>query len=193
RNAINVSDVSKSGARTMMNDYQKLDGDKDFAPAKTIDAAKTNVVLKATHKGSETFLDKYLVDKSSDIVVRINPNEKIPNDINEGQKNVALPSSIIMGHELSHVNDALNGKPESFFESVIMTTILGTSSYTISPSETNAMYWENMLRIKDGLPLREQYTLDYKKNTWFLNNKALINTTGTTTQISDLDGHTFNR
>jgi hypothetical protein len=195
RKTVDPNGVSKERTKNAMNDYAGLSSDKDFTPAANINASKANVVLNYMKGGSSnTNADAYLAGKSNDIFVNVNPNQKLSNTYNEGGKIANLTSSIIAGHEFGHVNDILNGKPLSFLSNEVWNTGMGTRRITFSNSEINAMYWENMLRIKAGLPIRESYSPDYIGNTFFLNNKALVETCPDgSTMVKSLDGNTFIR
>ena len=96
-----------------------------------------------------------------------------------------------MGHELGHVYDLLSGMPASHFQTKEVTINFGFATSvtkTISNSEINAMYWENILRNQGGLPLRIHYASP-DRGLFYNNNDAVINGKS----ISDLDGsNTYN-
>jgi hypothetical protein len=98
-----------------------------------------------------------------------------------------------MGHELGYVYDILNGKPPTYFTSGV-SNAFGYVGITIPLSETNAMYWENILRAQGGLPLRQYYYYSSNPNVNWTNGNAIINydsKTNKPSSIADLDGHTY--
>ena len=125
-------------------------------------------------------------------MVNLSKSAKMKAELNVGNVSVLLNSQQIMGHELGHVYDILNGKPSTHFQSSISTMFY--TLYTISPSETNAMYWENILRAQAGLPLRKNYYYTNNLRISWSGGNAIIKydpKTGQPTSIGDLDGHTY--
>lgn len=114
-------------------------------------------------------------------------------ELNVGNVPVLLNSQKVMGHELGHVYDILNGKPADHFESSVI-RIMGLTSISISSSETNAMYWENILRAQSGLPLRKYYFYTNNPTISWANGNAIITydpKSGQPISISNLDGNTY--
>ena len=114
-------------------------------------------------------------------------------ELNVGNVSVRLNSQQVMGHELGHVFDILNGKPPGHFERK-ETSWFGYVGVTIAPSEINAMYWENILRAQSGLPLRERYFYTHNPRISWSGGDAIIKydpKTGQPTSVGDLDGRTY--
>lgn len=155
----------RSGTRSIMNDYAKLNSVSAYSPVTDkINGAKNSVNLISgsgpASGGSEVNTPKYFADLKSgvakpDIDVYIAKGESVGSALIEGNKSGQFPSYIGMGHELGHVWDILNsGKSTANF-----TQIPGLSP-GLSNSEMNGMYWENVLRANTGMPLRTMYNYD---------------------------------
>ena len=73
-------------------------------------------------------------------VVRFNPEHKV-----EGAK-----GGVVLGHELAHSQDRLNGTMlnEKWFDG---------QTKTVTISERYAMHWENLIRAEHGVVLRQYY------------------------------------
>jgi RHS repeat-associated protein len=158
RTKIDVNSVNKQSVRNRMNDYTKLNSINEFAPyAKIINESSIDVSLASTGRGSQTKVNKFF-NKGGSLNVLINENQELNAGVNINRQEVKLPSYIIMGHELGHAVDVIQGKGRNFFETVIEKYNIGAVQLRIAPTETNAMYIENLLRIQAGLPIRNYYT-----------------------------------
>lgn len=73
-------------------------------------------------------------------VVRFNPEQKV-----EGAK-----GGVVLGHELAHSQDRLNGTMlnDKWFDG---------QTKTVTISERYAMHWENLIRAEHGVVLRQYY------------------------------------
>jgi RHS repeat-associated protein len=193
RQTVDVSDASKS-ARRMMNDYNGLNQNSDFNPVTDkINTNEANVVLTNSKKAEADPNNAFRSGTSKELVVNLSQSAKFRAELNVGNVAVTLNSQQVMGHELGHVYDILNGKPASHFTGEKFTRS-GYIGITIAPSETNAMYWENILRAKAGLPLRRQYFYHSNPIVNWNGGDAIIKydpKTGQPTSVSDLDGNTF--
>ena len=167
----NGTSASKKGAQRLMNDYNTLNGDKNFSPVTDAINNATNAVnLNSSggpgSGGSETNTPKYFADQAKgianpDIDVYAQKSESLPGQVFEKGQG-SLPSYIILGHELGHVWDILNsGTNRANF-----TQIPGLVS-GISKSEMNAMYWENVLRKDANMNLRLWYHYDQNASPQF--------------------------
>ena len=140
-----------------MNDYSGLNQNSAFDPVTDkINVSEANVVLTNSKKAETDPNNAFRSGSSKELMVNLSKSAKMKAELNVGNVVVRLNSQQVMGHELGHVYDILNGKPASHFQSSI-TKMLGYANVTISLSETNAMYWENILRAQAGLPLRMNY------------------------------------
>jgi RHS repeat-associated protein len=216
RDVIKVSDVNKKWARQLMLNYSELNSIKDYSLVTNKINNSTTTVLLGKRKESETMGQNYLNGDKREIQVYINVKGKLLKGIAENMASPSpthnridsdLPSLVILAHELGHVFDLLEGKPKSFFEGSIVTNkiLVALAIITISSSETNAMYWENVVRIHSNLPLRVMYEDEDKQKYWrrnisFRNNDALVEYDRDPTKkkiigvtIKDLDGHTLYR
>ncbi|MBL7746164.1 MAG: hypothetical protein JNM19_01945 [Chitinophagaceae bacterium] len=193
REAIDVDKVSKK-ARRIMNDYTGLNQNSDFDPVTDkINNNPINVVL-SNAKNAETDPNRaFLSGKSKELTVNLSKSAKMKADLNVGNVKVRLNSQQVMGHELGHVFDILNGKPGLYFET-IKKEVFGYGALQIALSETNAMYWENILRAQAGLPLRRYYFYSRNSRINWSNGDAIIKydpKTGQPTSIADYDGNTY--
>jgi RHS repeat-associated protein len=161
RGNVDINTVESSRAQRLMNDYAHLNAITDYeAVASKVNNAINNVNLWGNSRGvmgSEMNANAYIKgDITADIDVYIS-YLKLPNSILEGAKNgrSVVPSYITMGHELGHVWDLLtfnaDGNSPGIFKQ------MPGKAPDISPSEINAMYWENILRNNANLPLRLYY------------------------------------
>ncbi len=193
RETVDVSGASKN-ARRMMNDYSGLNQNSAFDPVTDrINTDEANVVLTNSKKAETDPNNAFRSGSSKELVVNLSKSAKMKAELNVGNVPVRLNSQQVMGHELGHVNDILNGKPAGHFQSSI-TNMLGYTHFTISLSETNAMYWENILRAQAGLPLRKNFFYTNNSKVSWSNGDAIIKydpKTGLPTSIGDLDGHTY--
>lgn len=199
RKAVSVSDVKNKNAAASMTNYNGLNNNSAFKKITgKINESSVNVVLNNNNtRNPQTDPDaKYRHHESNEIVVNLANSAMIDGPLNDSYKSVTLNGEQLMGHELSHVFDMLEGKPLEYFETTTKGTPWGTY-VTVSNTEINAMYYENILRSQAGLPLRHSYL--YTNNSGFggyilENNDALINRdrkTGKPIQISDLNGNSF--
>jgi RHS repeat-associated protein len=196
RGTINTSDVSKGRAREMMSDYAGLNSNKDFNKVTSkINATENNVVFNSARKSSTDPGANFRNGTSKELVVNLASSEKLEAALNDNNMNLTLSSQIVMGHELGHVNDILDGKRGSFFDRTSRKGPLGTTYISIANSEINAMYWENILRSQAGLPLRTYYgdANGGVGGTVLFNNSAIItrDKKGNPTSVSDLDGNVY--
>ena len=174
RNVVNTNDVRNSGVRRLMNDYNTLNSISEFNPVTSkINSAKNDIKLSPTAGsstgGSETNTPKYFADLARGIAhpaINVNSiaNDNIDYSLFEGGKRHDIPSYVKLGHELGHVHDILSTTPST----ANFTQISGATP-GISNSESNAMYWENILRVHTNLPLRLFYNnngaaLEYPAN-----------------------------
>lgn len=159
-NAVDINAVKRSGARRIMNDYNTLNGIKDFNPVTDAVNTATNDVRLSWKGGSQTDAPKYFNDLSRGITnptirVSASRSETLPEEILGNGSNRNMPSYMILGHELGHAWDLLKsgGNRTNF------TQVEGLAK-GISRSEVNAMYWENVLRLNGGMPMRLWYHYD---------------------------------
>ena len=193
RGNVDISQA-KNGAQRLMNDYGGLNNNTAFDKVTDkVNSHSANVVLTDSRK-NETDPNSAFRNGAKELKVNLSGGANLRAELNEGNASVRLNSQQVMGHELGHVYDMLSGKPKSHFTTTERGTPIGTY-ITISNSEINAMYWENILRIQGGLPLRTNYgyTRGGLGGTMLLNNSAIINRNKTYQPISigDLDGNTF--
>ncbi|MBX3257680.1 MAG: hypothetical protein KF862_26365 [Chitinophagaceae bacterium] len=185
RAAVAMKTVERKGAARVMNDYNKLNGIEDFSPV-------TSAINKASNDvrigwgSSETNAPKYFKDlakgiSNPTISVSAGSSANLPGQVMEDGKSSKLPSHIVLGHELGHVYNLLTsgGKRDDFYQ------IKGLEK-GISNSEVNAMYWENVLRINEGMPLRLWYHYDRSANIQY-QQAADVSTSGIMTTIMDLN------
>jgi RHS repeat-associated protein len=195
RSKVDPSKIKKMSVRNRMNDYSQLNKIEEFSPyAKMINESPIDVLLSSTTKGSQTKVNKFF-KKGGSLEVSINENQVLPDNVNFSNAHVQLPSYIIMGHELAHTIDVIRGQGYSFFETKLEKFNFGTLRLTIAPTETNAMYIENLLRIQANIPIRIKYanagvgTLNNEAirfgSIQYINNKA----DGRDIEIFDLNGN----
>jgi RHS repeat-associated protein len=150
RVVVNPEDFSKKTAM-LMEDYSKLNTIKDFSEVTDkINSASQEVLLTTGGKASHVNLKRFF--KGKGIQVQLSMRDKpISEQENSNWKALRLPSYIVMGHELGHVFDLLNGKQENWFsgwKQKVKPPGLPTQTYiTIARGEINATYWENVLRV----------------------------------------------
>lgn len=178
----------------MMNDYNGLNQNSDFDPVTDkINTNEANVVLTNSKKAETDPNNAFRSGSSKELMVNLSKSAKMKAELNVGNVSVRLNSQQVMGHELGHVYDILNGKPAEHFKGSI-TNVLGYTAITFPLSETNAMYWENILRAQSGLPLRKNYFYSTSPKVSWINGDAIIKydpKTGQPTGIADLDGNTY--
>jgi RHS repeat-associated protein len=180
RKSIDMSNVSSKRAVSLMKDYKEIDDNTAFDNlTDKINSTKVNVEISAGKKGVTDPSGRFLRGKDKETIkVRLPESQAIHANLNANGRTVELNQKTIMSHELGHVLDLLNGKPESFFR----TTATSYSLYGIpmgviirsASSEINAMYWENVMRAQQGLPLRVMYLWSPKSGAQYANNDALI-------------------
>jgi RHS repeat-associated protein len=164
RQAVNTKSV-RSGTRSIMTDYEKVNSVSAFSPV----TDKINSVANSVNLisgggpetgGSEVNTPKYFSDLKAGVTnpnidVYISKRQSIGSSVIEGNQSGQLSSYIRMGHELGHVWDILNaGSSTANF-----VQIPGLSP-GISNSEMNGMFWENVLRADARMPLRTMYNFD---------------------------------
>ena len=159
RAGVDPNTIKNKGVKRIMADYSKLNTISDFSPVTVlINSSENNVVLSPSSGpsgGSETQARKYFSDLKNkskpDILVNSTGGGTLSNKLFNGNSGKA-PSYITLGHELGHAWDLLTNSPST----ANFVQVPGLSD-NISNSEVNAMYWENILRINGGLPLRTHY------------------------------------
>jgi RHS repeat-associated protein len=193
RQGVDIGGVSKS-AKRIMNDYDGLNQNNDFNPVTDkINTSEANVVLANSKKARTDPSNAFRSGASKELTVNLSQSERLRAELNVGNVAVTLNSQQVMGHELGHVFDILNGKPSEHFRGEIV-KMGGYAGLTIAPSEINAMYWENILRAQAGLPLRSSYFYNSSPRINWSGGDAIIKydpKTGQPTSISDLDGNTY--
>ena len=197
RQAIDISKASKSTQR-IMADYQKMNADADFDEVTgTINTSVTNVVLVNGKTATTDPNARFREGKSDEIKVVLSNTYKTSENLNHGRQEVILPSIGIMVHELGHVFELLTKgrNSENFLQSDNRIVVPGWGvirSIDLAKTEINAMYWENIMRHKLNLPIRELYA--WIDGVSIGNNFAIIETDKNkkVTSVSDLDGRTYN-
>lgn len=158
RNAVDINDVKRSGARRIMNDYKTLNGIEDFNPVTDAVNTATNDVRLSWNGGSKTDVPRYFRDlikrgiANPTIRVSASSSASLPEELYQNWDNSSMPSYMILGHELGHAWDLLRSgrNPANFIH-------IKELADGITYSEVNAMYWENVLRLNAGMPLRLWY------------------------------------
>ncbi len=193
RKAVDIDNVSKA-AKRMMNDYNGLNQISDFDPVTDkINTNGANVVLTSAKEAEADPISAFRSGSSKELIVNLSGSRKLRAELNVGNVSVTLNSQQIMGHELGHVFDILGGKPLEHFQRVTVKAG-GYVGITIAPSEINAMYWENILRAKAGLPLRSSYFYHRNPRVSWNSGDAIIKydpKTGQPISVSDLDGNNY--
>lgn len=196
RQAVDVSKASKSAQR-IMNDYQKMNADTDFDEMTAkINTSATNVVLVNGKTASTDPNSRFREGKSNEIKVVLSETHKTSEDLNHGRQKVILPSIGVMSHELGHAFELLTKgrNSENFLGSDDKLVIPGWGtirSINLAKTEINAMYWENIMRHKLNLPIRELY--GWIDGVSIGNNFAIIQTDkkGNVISVGDLDGRIY--
>jgi RHS repeat-associated protein len=194
REAVDANDVSKKSAKRLMNDYSGLNNNSAFDPVTDkINTNEANVVLTNSKKAETDPNNAFRSGSSKELTVNLSKSYKGNTGENLGNVPVRLNSQQIMGHELGHVYDILNGKPSAHFEGRVVSGF-GYVGITIPPSEINAMYWENILRSQAGLPLRIRYFYTNNPKVSWSGGDAIViydPKTAQPTSIANLDGQTY--
>lgn len=183
RKVVNLGEFKDGQAKQLMENYSELNTIEDYSPNTTkINASLTTVLLSSWNgKGGETDPFPFLNGNTKEIKVNINLKgsyiegtaENLSNsDPKANRGNPFLSSLILMGHELGHVFNLLDGRERSYFfalkDQATSFGILRDVAYT----EVDAMYWENVVRIHSNVPIRVMY--ENKDKAEYMEGKILL-------------------
>jgi RHS repeat-associated protein len=180
RKSIDMESVSSKRAVSLMKDYKEIDDNSNFDKlADKINSTTVNVEISAGKKGETDAGGKFRRAKNTETIkVRLPESQTLHGNLNENGRAIELNQKTIMSHELGHVIDILNSRPESFFQTTASTySVYGVKMgiiITSASSEINAMYWENVMRAQQGMPLRIMYLWSPRSGAQYRNNDALI-------------------
>ncbi|MFP4026151.1 MAG: hypothetical protein ACLFVR_16640, partial [Thiohalospira sp.] len=141
RKQVNLDDINK-GKRKLMETYSEMNkSDRLSDLTGLVNTTEYNVTLDYG-SNPETVFRK----KQGDFLVYISRTKTSAAEMENNKPSVAS-NYIVMAHELGHVWCRLTHGGRFWYE----------TASEASPSEVNAMYWENLARLEKNKPLRSGY------------------------------------